>query len=587
MKFSELAGAFEKMEKTRKRTELTSIMAQLLGGTPPEVLPMTVYMMQGKLGPDHQGLELGVADRLAVLALAKSAGVPASEVRHAYGKAGDLGAAASELMRRKTQTTFMAQDITVERVYETLLKIARLEGSGSQGMKKTYISSLLNDSTPDEARFVVKLLLGTLRLGVAENTIMDALAASADTTRPLLEGAYNVCCDLGAVAKAAAVGGSKALQEFKTAVFSPVRPMLAERARSGAEALGRASPLAAEYKLDGERVQIHTDGERTVLYSRRLENITSYYPDIVERVPPALSAASIVVEAEAVATDPSTGRFLPFQELMHRRRKHGVEKAVKQYPISANIFDILYADGRGLLDAPYEQRRALLEKIVKQDDFVKLVPMEKIADVERADDILEECLAAGAEGLMLKKPDSAYQAGSRGANWLKLKMEYRNELGDSLDLAVIGAFYGKGRRTGKYGALLLATYDDSEDSFRSVCKVGTGFTDEHLDRIYQMLSGSVTLRRDPRVVSGMEPDVWFVPRVVIEVVASEVTQSPIHKAAMDSARKGAGLALRFPKFTGRVRADKAPEDASTDSELEAFYRKQGRVQAAEQKLPAD
>lgn len=573
------------MEGTRRRTELTSILAELLGRAPPDALPMAVYMIQGKLGPDHEGIELGVADRLAVLALAKSSGVPASEVRKAYSRAGDLGAAASEVMRRRAQTTFMAEDITVERVYGTLLKIARLGGSGSQGMKKTYISSLLNDSTPDEARFVVKLLLGTLRLGVAENTIMDALAASTGTTRPLLEGAYNVCCDLGEVARAAASGGSAALSGFKTSLFSPVRPMLAERARSGAEALGRASPLAAEYKLDGERVQIHTDGERTVLYSRRLENITSYYPDIVERVPPALSAASAVVEAEAVATDPSTGRFLPFQELMHRRRKHGVDRAVKEYPVSANIFDILYADGRGLLDMPYSQRRALLEKTVRQDDFVRLVPAQEVSDEARVDDVLEECLAAGAEGLMLKRPGSAYQAGSRGANWLKLKMEYRNDLGDSLDLAVIGAFYGRGRRTGRYGALLLATYDEEGDCFRSVCKVGTGFTDEHLDRIYQMLSGSVTLRRDPRVVSGMEPDVWFFPRVVIEVVASEITQSPVHKAAMDCARKGAGLALRFPKFTGRVRADKSAEDASTDSELEALYRGQERTQAASGQAP--
>lgn len=580
MKFSELAGAFGRMEGTRKRTELTSILSELLSKTPPGLLPKTVYMIQGKLRPDHEGVELGVADRLAVLALAKSAGVPASDVRRAYGEAGDLGAAASQIMRRRAQTTFMAQDITVERVYETLLKIARLGGSGSQGMKKTYISSLLNDSTPDEARFVVKLLLGTLRLGVAENTIMDALASATGTTRPMLEGAYNVCCDLGRVAEAASSGGAGALGAFRMSVFSPVRPMLAERARSGAEALGRICPLAAEYKLDGERVQLHTDGERTVLYSRRLEDITSYYPDIVERVPPAVSAESVVLEAEAVATDPSTGRFLPFQELMHRRRKYGVEKAVREYPISANIFDVLYADGRGLLDMPYSERRDLLSKAVKEDDFVRLVPMYEAGDEARIDEILEECLAAGAEGLMLKRPDSPYQAGSRGANWLKLKAEYRSDLGDSLDLVVVGAFYGRGRRTGKYGTLLLATYDDGADFFRSVCKVGTGFTDEHLDRIYQMLSGSVTLKRDPRVISGMEPDVWFAPRVVIEVVASEITQSPVHKAAMDSARKGAGLALRFPKFTGRVRADKAPEDASTDSELIALYRAQGRTQAA-------
>ena len=254
-----------------------------------------------------------------------------------------------------------------------------------------------------------------------------------------------------------------------------------------------------------------------------------------------------------------------------------MRKQLDQYPITVNCFDILFCNDKSCLELSYKERREKLEKIVKEDNFAKHIPMTIVENEDQIEDFLENSINAGSEGLMLKMLDKPYQAGARGNYWLKLKREYQNELGDSLDLVVIGGFFGKGRRTGSYGTLLLATYDEDDDTFTSICKVGTGFSDEDLDQLYQMLNPKVTIKKNPRINSEMEADVWFEPELVIEVVASEITLSPIHKAAQDKVRKGSGLALRFPKFTGKIRMEKDSEDASTNEEVITLYKGQKKV----------
>lgn len=581
VQFSILSDAFEKMEATTKRLELTDILVKLFEDTPTEVIAKIVYLIQGKLRPDFEGIELGVAEKLAVRAIAKSSGIPIKKIEEAYRDGGDLGHAATKILEQKTQTTFVVEDITVERVYETLLKISKLEGSRSQDMKMKYISSLLNDANPQEASFILKILLGTLRLGIAENTVMDALAIAFTKTkdnRKVLEKAYNVSSDLGKVAETISIKGLNGIDDFKVTVFNPIRPMLADRVKSEQESIEKMGDnFAAEFKLDGERVQVHIKEKKVLLFSRSLENITSYYPDIVEKIPSCLKVDEAVLEAEAVAINEDSGEFLPFQELMHRRRKYKIEKAVSQYPITVNFFDVLYLDGKSCLDMEYLQRRKLLEKVVEEGEFAKNVPMSIVHNENDVEDVLENSINSGCEGLMLKLLDAPYQAGSRGSYWLKLKREYRNELGDSLDLVIIGAFFGKGRRTGKYGTLLLATYNDERDTFPSICKVGTGFSDEDLDQLYQLLSTKVTLKKNPRINSEMNAEVWFEPELVVEIVASEITLSPIHKTALNTIRKNSGLALRFPKFTGKIRMEKAAEDASTDQEVIALYKGQKKI----------
>ena len=581
MKFSIISDAFQKMEGTSKRLELTEILVKLLEEIPEDVISKAIYLIQGKLRPNFEGVELGIAEKLVMRAMSKSAGIPLKKIEDDYNKGGDLGQTAENILQQKIQTTFASEIITLEKVYETLFKISNLEGKGSQEMKMKYVSSMLNDATPQESKFILKILLGTLRLGIAENTVMDALAIAftgKKENREKIENAYNVSSDLGKVAEVICTGGVEEIEKFQIRLFSPIRPMLADRTKSGEATVEKfQEKFAAEYKLDGERAQIHKQKDKIEIFSRSLEIITSYYPDIVEKISKLIITDDVILEAEVVAMNSNSGDFLPFQELMHRRRKYEIDEAVAKYPITVNFFDVLFSDGKNCMEMKYEERRKLLEKIITQDDFARLIPMSIIESEDQVLEVLENSINSGCEGLMLKHLDSTYRAGIRGSNWLKLKREYQNELGDSLDLVVIGAFFGKGRRTGKYGTLLLATYNDEEDIFPSICKVGTGFTDESLDQLYQILSPKVTLKKNPRIVSEMEADVWFEPELVIEIVASEITQSPIHKTALDKLKENTGLALRFPKFTGKIRTEKNSEDASTDDEVIALYKGQKKT----------
>ena len=585
MKFSIISDAFQQMEATTKRLELTDILVKLIQEIPEDVIAKAIYLIQGKLRPNFEGVELGIAEKRVMRAMSKSSGIPLKKIEDDYNKGGDLGQTAENILQQKIQTTFASEVITLEKVYDTLFKISKLEGKGSQEMKMKYVSSMLNDATPQESKFILKILLGTLRLGIAENTVMDALAIAftgKKENREIIENAYNVSSDLGKVAEVISTGGVEEIEKFQIKLFSPIRPMLADRIKSGEETVEKfQEKFAAEYKLDGERAQIHKQKDKIEIFSRSLEIITSYYPDIVEKISKLIISEDVILEAEVVAMNSNSGDFLPFQELMHRRRKYEIEEAVTKYPITVNFFDVLFSDGKNCMDMRYEERRELLEKIIKQDDFARLIPMSVIESEEQVLEVLENSINSGCEGLMLKHLDSTYRAGIRGSNWLKLKREYQNELGDSLDLVVVGAFFGKGRRTGKYGTLLLSTYNDEEDIFPSICKVGTGFTDESLDQLYQILSPKVTLKKNPRIVSEMEADVWFEPELVIEIVASEITQSPIHKTALDKIKEGTGLALRFPKFTGKIRTEKNSEDASTDEEVIALYKVQKKTENQE------
>ena len=578
MKFVEITDCFGRMECTTKRLELTDILVELLKKTPIEVIAKVVYLIQGKLRPNFEGVELGIAEKLVIRAISKSSGITTKKIEDDYNDGGDLGKTGANILRQKTQTTFTAETITLERVYDTLLKISKLEGKGSQDMKMKYISSLLNDATPIESKFILKILLGTLRLGIAENTTMDALAiafTNEKSNRELVENAYNVSSDLGKVSEVLATEGINGILKFTTSLFSPIRPMLADRVKSEDDAFKKIkNDFAAEYKLDGERAQIHKKNNEIVLFSRSLENITRYYPDVVEKISKCINANDGIFEAEIVAVNENTGNFLPFQELMHRRRKYKLEQAVSDYPITVNFFDVLYYNQTDYLEKPYMERRKTLENIIKENNFAKLVPMSIVSNEGDVTESLENSINSGCEGLMLKVIDSPYRAGTRGNNWLKLKREYQNELGDSLDLVVVGAFFGRGRRTGKYGTLLLSSYNSESDTFPTICKVGTGFTDENLDQLFQILSSKVTLKKNPRVESTMEADIWFEPELVLEIVASEISLSPIHKTGLNMVRKDIGFALRFPKFTGKIRSEKSAEDASVDEEVLALYKNQ-------------
>ncbi len=581
MKYSLVAEAYGRLDAISGRNEMTEILAALLEKTPRADLPTLAYLTRGKLRPDYEGIEVGLAEKLALKALGTATGLSQDEVYKTYVKLGDIGSAAQELLKKREQGALFSEPLTIMRVYDSLFRISQKAGQGSIDLKLKELGSLLNDASPLEAKYIMRTVTGELRLGVADYTLLDACAVAflgGKSERTKLERAYNVHPDIGFVVETAAKGGMKGIAAIRVRVGVPIRPMLAERlesARAILDKLGKGE-VAAEYKLDGERLQIHKAGERVTLFSRRLEVITSNYPDAVELARKNVKARTAILEAEVVAINEESGEYLPFQELMHRRRKHGVQDAMRAYPVALNFFDLLFVERRDATRDTYKMRRKELERTVNVTDRTNLVPALRTSDPDKIEKFMEDAIADGCEGLVIKDLSADYRAGAREFAWIKLKREYRSELTDTLDLVVIGAFHGKGRRAGAYGTYLLAAFDPDRNLYTSISKVGTGFSDEDLQRLPKLVRGYESPVRPPDVESKMEPDVWFKPHLVLETIASEVTLSPIHTAGFGSIRPGSGIALRFPKFTGRVRDDKSSADATTVGEILKMYRGQVR-----------
>ena len=580
MDYVVIADAYERIEGTTKRLEMTDYLVDLLKNTPKEVISRVVYLTQGKLYPDFEGIEMGVAEKLAIKALTRASGSSESIIQKELQKSGDIGKTAEQQLAKRKQSTFFSKKLTVEHVYETLDKLAKTSGSGTVDLKMALLSGLLTDASPKEAKWLIRTVTGNLRLGIADMTVLDALSIAyggGKETREKIERAYNISSDLGRVANVVADLGIEGIEKFQVMVFEPIRPMLAERLGAPEEILEKfGGKCIAEYKYDGERVQAHKTGNKVKLFSRRLENISNQYPDAVNLIREQLDAEEAIFEAECVAVDLETGDMRPFQELMHRRRKYGVEAAITQYPISLFSFDLLYVDGEDLTKQPLPQRRKRLQTIIKLNDRLKPATQKTVNNPRDLEDFFEEAIEEGCEGLICKSisKDSVYQAGNRGWLWIKYKRDYKSEMTDTVDLVVVGAFHGRGKRVGTYGALLLATYNPEDDTFETVTKCGTGFTDANLAKLYETLQRHIVPRKNSRVKSTLEADVWFEPYMVLEILGAEVTLSPIHMTAMDAIRKGSGLAIRFPRFTGNYRTDKSPQDATNSKEVLGMYNAQ-------------
>ncbi len=580
MLFSELVEFYEKIEATTGRIEMTNLLVQLLSKSPPEIIDKVVYLTIGEVYPPFVGLELGMADRLALRAVRLASGAGEKEVEQAYKELGDIGLVGERMLAKRSQATLFMEQFTVEDVYSALEKICKASGEGSMETKVQILSGLLASARPKEAKYILRIVTGKMRLGVADMTILDALAivfGGGKEARSVFERAYNLSSDIGYVAMVAAQEGLEGIKKFKITVGKPIRPMLAERLSSPEEILQKlGGKCLAEYKYDGERMQIHKKGDEAMIFSRRLENITWQYPDVVELVKEHVKAGEAILECECVAVDPETGEMLPFQELMHRKRKHEIHKAIEQYPVNLYFFDVLYADGKDLTMEPIEDRRKVLESIVQESDRVRLSKSIFTDDPKELEKFFHEAIESGCEGLVVKAvgKEAIYRAGARGWLWIKLKRSYKSEMMDTVDLVVVGAFHGRGRRSGTYGALLMAAYNEQKDVFQSVCKVGSGFTDEDLQKLPEMLEQHKIPHKHARVETGMEADVWFEPKLVLEVIGDEITISPIHRAGWGLIKEGFGLAIRFPRFTGRYRFDKAPEDATTVNEIIEMYRRQ-------------
>jgi DNA ligase 1 len=584
VRYEIVAEAYRDLEAASARLELIDRLASLVRETPDELLPRVALLCEGKIAPDFAGVEIGLAEKLAARSVAMAAGSTAEEVLSSARKVGDLGLAAETVLAAKDPSR--RPSLEVGKVFDTFHEIAVLEGSGSQGGKVSLLGDLLGRATPLEARYLVRTCTGSLRLGIGTATILDALAtvhAGGRKDRPTLERAYNICSDLGLVAATLVEGGMAAVERIQVRAGNPVRPMLAQRLSMPADVLDKlGGTCSAEYKYDGMRVQAHrtADGDLE-LFTRRLERVSNQFPDVVRILGDGLRPREVILEGEVVAADPESGELRPFQEVMFRRRKHGITEAVRDVPVSLFCFDLLYADGEDLTRLPYLERRARLEQAVTVTDQLRLSTAQQVSDADALEAFFEQAIADGCEGLLCKSvaPTAGYQAGARGWLWIKLKRDYRTELSDTLDLVVVGALYGRGRRAGIYGALLLAAYDPEADVFQTVCKCGTGFSDADLAELPARLASFEHDGPPARVDARRSADVWFEPTVVLEVLGAELTLSPTHTAAWSKVKQDAGLALRFPRFTGRWRDDKSPEDATTVDELVSMYRTARRAPA--------
>jgi DNA ligase-1 len=577
VRYEIVAEAYRDLEGATARLALIDRLAGLFRQTPAELLPTVALLCQGQIAPDFAGVELGLAERLAARAVAQAAGVPAEQVLARARETGDLGLTAEQLLEATAGSR--PATLEVEAVFEGLHQVAEAQGEGSQGRKLAGLVGLLERATPLEARYLVRTVTATLRLGIGTATILDALAevhAGGRKQRLILERAYNICSDLGLVAATLVGGGLAAVQEMRVRAGNPVRPMLAQRLSESAEILAKlGGSCAAEYKYDGIRVQAHRTADGALeLYTRRLDRVSTQFPELVELLDASLGPREAILEGEVVAFDPASGELRPFQDVMFRRRKYGITEAVSDYPVSLFCFELLFADGEDLTGLPYLERRARLAQAITPSARLRLATATQVGDEPALERVFEQAVAEGCEGLICKSldPAASYQAGARGWQWIKLKRDYRSELTDTLDLVVVGGLAGRGRRAGMYGALLLAVYDPDGDRFQTICKCGTGFADAELAALPARLAPQAREQRPARVDSLWAADVWFEPTLVVEVLAAELTISPHHTAGWGLLKEDAGLALRFPRFTGRWRDDKTPTDATTVAEAVQMFR---------------
>jgi DNA ligase-1 len=579
MRYLIVAEAYRDLEQLSSRLALTERLAALLAQTPADLLPTVCYLCQGLIAPEFAGVDLGMAEKLAVRAVASTAGTTAEQVTALVRETGDLGQAAERLLAfPDTEPASLAAGLEVREVVRTLREIAAAEGAGSQGRKLELLAGLLAKATPVEACYLLRLVTRNLRLGIGTPTILDALAqvhAGGKAGKKVLERGYNICCDLGKVAATLVSGGLAAVEGLRVQPGNPVRVMLAQRLADAGEILARlGGRCAAEYKYDGVRVQAHRTADgRIELFTRRLEEISEQFPDVIELLAAGLGPSEAILEGEVVAYDAAAGELRPFGEVMLRRRKHGIDQAVQDVPVGLFCFELLYADGEDLTMLPYPRRRAALEAALTLSPRLRLTTAAELTDPAALDATFAQAVTDGCEGLVCKSTgrDSGYQAGARGWQWIKLKRDYRTELSDTADLVIVGAFAGRGRRAGVYGAVLLAAYDADADLFRAVTKCGAGFTDADLAALPSRLAPLRTPHKPARVDARQEPDVWFEPGLVVEILSAELTLSPNYTAAWGQIREDAGLAMRFPRFTGRWRDDKAADDATTTRELAELF----------------
>jgi len=570
MTFSELAIYLDQLEATSSRNELVRILAEAYKACSVEEIEPITYLIQGRLAPFFEPVEMGLGERLLMSAIATAYGTSKEDVTKTYKQTGDLGLTAMSLGPKTRDDT-----PSVIEVHQRLWEIAGLSGEGSLKAKLDLFAALLGDLDAASAKHLVRITLGKMRLGIGDPTVLDALsfAKKGDRSlRPVLEAAYNRSSDLGLIAKTLWAQGLEAIKAIKVTVGKPLRSQLAERLPNPEAVIKKLGLVGVQPKYDGFRVQIHKDGGVVNIFSRNLETMTPMFPELVAATV-SLPVKSVILDGEAIAYSPESEEYVPFQETTARRRKEGIDEFATRVPLRAFVFDVMFRDGTDLTPLPYEQRFAIVDEMLKGSDTLQTAPLTKTDSVEVLTRELLDNISRGLEGVVAKRLDSPYQAGARNFNWVKLKRNTSGELTDTIDVVLIGYYGGKGKRAEfGAGALLAGVYDSEKDEFVSISKLGTGLSDEGWRDLHKQLSRLEVGEKPARVNSILVPDVWLQPELVVEVLADEITPSPRHTAGMVGDQPG--FALRFPRIVSFRSADKRPEDATTVREIREMFQQQ-------------
>jgi DNA ligase-1 len=568
MLFSEFAGYLDKLEATSSRLSLIEILSELFKKTPTEEVEKITYLIQGRIAPFFAAFEIGMAEKSVAKALSAAYDTPLEKVTKDFDRLGDMGKAAFELASKSKDS-----GITVSQVFETLDQIAHTEGVGSVEKKQTLLTGLLQKVDASSAKHLVRIPLGNTRLGIGDPTILDALATAKlgdKSKRKLLEGAYNRTSDLGLIAKTLWKSGLSAVEKLEVRVGSPIRSELCERLPNPKKVIEKMGEVDVQYKYDGFRVQIHKNGDEVRMFSRNLEEMTHMFPELIQGTLKQVKAKTVILDSEALAYNPESEEFLPFQETTKRRRKHGIEEAQKALPLKSFVFDILYLDGEQLLDKPLTERMKILDKVLPENDILIRTKNQTVTEAKVLQGILDDAISKGLEGVVIKKLQSPYEAGGRNFNWVKLKKHSAGELTDTIDCVILGYITGRGKRTEfGAGALLVGVYDRGKDEFVSISRIGTGLSDEEWREIHSRADKIKVDHKPARVNSMIEPSVWIQPEIVIEVLADEITRSPLHTAGKTATENG--FALRFPRLVSFRNADKKPEDATDVGEIKRLF----------------
>lgn len=589
LQFKELAHYFQEIEITTSRLEMTKLLSELFKTASVTEIGEILYLLQGRVAPEYKNIEFNMGEKMVINASARAVGVDKQMFTKSFKKHGDIGLAVMELKRQ--QVSFFKKDLSVSEVFGQLKRLAESEGPGSQELKIAILSGLIQELDPLSARFVVRIPINKLRLGFSDMTILDAFSwmlTGGKELRGAIEGAYHVRPDIGYIGTLIKKYKDAKLQEVQPVVFTPIIMMRAERLSVPEEILAKAEDGFIEPKYDGFRLQIHAQGGRVALYSRSLEDVTHMYPDIVLAIKKEMKYKDIILEGEAIGFNPKTGELLPFQETVQRKRKYDIEAKAIEIPLKLFVFELLYLNGKVLLHESLESRRTLLGKLIKEtssSNIIYLAPETRVRTAQDVKEAFENAVAENLEGIMIKRKEGTYQPGARNWNWIKYKRSYQEKIDDTIDCLVMGYDVGQGKRTGfGIGALLIGIYDENEDMFKTVSKLGTGLTDEEWRSIKASCDEFVSKQKPYNydVDKQMEVDVWVKPAIVIEIRSDEISRSSMHTAGrkMKKTKTGnalevetSGYALRFPRLE-RMRDDKRPDDATTVDEVRSLFKLQ-------------